>query len=189
MIDRSWLKTVIEGARLVVLSLESGGTDDSEVSEARILEQAGTRPPRSEAERLLLLGVTADVTNKRSAAKRGSEDVPFGAVVAFLNTNSRNPTLTRLGVARALGISESWLAHGLKQATGQSFKNHLNHIRVIDAERLLQHSDHSLKHVALTVGLRSESALSKLFRHRHNVTPGAWRRKTRMAQGTTQSES
>lgn len=183
MINRAWLKCVIEGARLILLLRQDSWTRSQDVSASQILERAGTRSPRSEAERLMLLGVTADVNNRRAMASRSTMDSAMGTVMPFIRTNSRDAVLTRSSAARALGMSESWLAHSLKRTTGKSFTDHLNEARLADAQRLLRFSEHSVKHVALTVGLRSESALSKLFKRGLGMSPSAWRQQARRAQG------
>jgi AraC-like DNA-binding protein len=126
VIDRVWLKALIEGALLVLW--EADACDDD-----------------------------------------------VGAVRGYLQRHSRNPALTRVAVARAIGRSESWLAHHLKQLTRRSFVDHLNDFRLTDAQRLLTHTTEGIKQIAHTVGCKRDSALTALFRNRLGVPPSAWR--------------
>ncbi len=173
MIDRAWMKTVIEAARSVLWSDEESA---SGISEDEFVEVTGVRPPRTEAERLLLIGVVSDMRNPQGGAlHRDRDERKVNAALVYLREHARDPRLTRSIVARKLGLSDSWLAHRLKQTTGQSFAEHVNNARFEDVCAQLRRSSHSIKHVALTAGFPSAGACSKQFQRRLGISPSRWR--------------
>jgi AraC-like DNA-binding protein len=170
VINRAWLKSVIEGALVLLWDAD---VPDHAISAASLLSRVGVEPPQSELERLLVLGVVADIIAKR----RTLDDVSRAArVSAYIHEQSRNPRLSRATVARALGLSDSWLAHNLKLETGRSFREHVIDCRLADALRLLTESASSVKEVAHTVGFPSDNALTSIVRKRLGMAPGEWRR-------------
>jgi len=133
----------------------------------------------------MLLGVVADIHDRLSATGRQS-DARLAAVLAYVRKQSRDRDLTRALVSRSLGLSEFWVAHHLKQATGRSFSGHVNDARMADALKLLDRHEEGVKRIALTVGYVSHHAFTRLFGQRFAMTPSLWRRAQgagRRAQG------
>ena len=182
MIDRAWMKTVIEAARSVLWGVEDS---TSGIWEDEFVEFAGVRPPRTEAERLLLIGVVSDMRNPQGGAQHHNrDDRKVNAALVYLREHARDPRLTRSIVARKLGLSDSWLAHRLKQTTGHSFDEHVNNTRFEDVCAQLRRSSHSIKHLALTAGFPSAGACSKQFQRRLGMSPSQWRTAERAGRRT-----
>ena len=55
----------------------------------------------------------------------------------------------------------------------------LTRLRMLHAEMLLRGTDLKLFTIALESGLGQDKNLIRLFRRKHNVSPGGWREKVR----------
>lgn len=174
MIDRRWLKSLIEAGRAHLLETDA---PLAAVDSAFLIRRAGVRSPLSEAERLLLLGLAADITEK--GARHHHADGHASAAtraLAHLRAHSRAPAISRSIVAETQRVSSSWLGHRLKQETGKSFTEHLTDARLTDARDQLGASGVSVKEAALIAGFPSANAFTKFFRRRYGMTPTAWRK-------------
>lgn len=170
MLDRLWVKALVEAARLVLWTHQASGVLTSQ----SLINHADVRAPRSEAERLMLLGIVSDIKDKMVSQAVGDRAV--ADIIAYLRAHSREQRLTRARVSRALDLSESWLAHRFKHETGVSFAAMLSEIRLADGVELLRKTDASIKEIALTIGFRDPGSFSRVFRARFNSAPAAWRR-------------
>lgn len=77
--------------------------------------------------------------------------------------------------ARALGYSVRTLTRACREMTGQSAKQLIDDRVVLEAKRLLVHTDLSSTAVGARVGLSSPTAFTKFFRTRTGKTPKAFR--------------
>jgi len=149
------------------------------VSPAELLALGGLRAPRSEAERLILLGVVTDIRQKL-VEQTGSDGGVIDDMVRYIREHSRNPELSRAAVARAHRRSDSWVAHRFKDAVGVSFAAFLSDLRLTDGADLLHSTTAPVKEIALTVGFKDVGTFPRLFKRRFHMSPTQWRR----AQGT-----
>ena len=174
MIDRLWLKLLVETGRSLLWQADCSAA--LTIESASLIRRARTRPPRSEAERLLLLGLVADIVEKSTRHREPDSPLSLGErAVLYVQAHSRDRGISRGLVAEALGVSSSWLGHHVKQDTGMSFIEHLTEARLTDARGQLCASAVSTKEAALTAGFPSANAFTKLFRRRYRMTPTAWR--------------
>jgi len=65
--------------------------------------------------------------------------------------------------ARTLNISTAYLNECVKNATGQSVSHHIQHRIVLEAKRLLYHSEKSVKEIAAELGYAEYNYFSRLF--------------------------
>jgi AraC-like DNA-binding protein len=171
MLDARWTKALVETARSV---LWDEGCEDPTGCADWLLQVGQLRPPRGEAERLILLGVVEDLRQKLMLSRAGHEP-RIAEVVAYVRAHGRDCRLTRARVAQALGLSDSWIAHRFKECVGLSFDQFVRNIRIADAAVLLESSDASVKHIALTVGFRDQGSFGRVFKARMGLSPVAWR--------------
>jgi len=178
MVDPIWTKHVIESARKVIWTASAA---QDPISPAVLLTLGGLRAPRSEAERLILLGVVTDIREKlvRQVAPK---DGAIGDIVRYVRQHSRKTSLSRACVARLHGRSDSWMAHRFKEAVGVSFAGFLSDLRLTDGADLLASTEASVKEIALAVGFKDVGTFPRLFKRRFHMSPTEWRR--RRAQGT-----
>jgi transcriptional regulator GlxA family with amidase domain len=171
MLDPVWTKHLIESARRVIWAARA---DREPVSPAALLKLGSMRVPRSEVERLILLGVVTDIRQKL-ARQTGSEGGAINDVIRYVSQYSRNPKLSRATVARAHRRSDSWVAHRFKAAVGASFAAYLSDLRVTDGADLLQSTNSPVKEIALTVGFNDVGSFPRLFKRRFEKSPTQWR--------------
>ena len=108
----------------------------------------------------------------------------------FLNTDKNNrivksaaeyiahhfsEDITLASVAEELHINASYLSMLFRQVTGVTFKEHLNRIRVEEAERLLSNTDYAIIEIAIACGYRDQSYFTKVFKKYTGLTPRQYR--------------
>lgn len=82
--------------------------------------------------------------------------------------------LTVPGIARALGVSTSTLAHRFREETGETVIQALQRVRLEQSLPYLSRGAR-IKEVAAAVGFASPFYYSKVFRDHQGLPPGAWR--------------
>lgn len=79
--------------------------------------------------------------------------------------------------AQKLNISTSYLNECIKNATGYTVSYHIQQRIVLEAKRLLYHSDKSVKEISAQLGFEDYPYFSKLFTRTAGMTPLAFRSK------------
>jgi AraC-like DNA-binding protein len=88
-------------------------------------------------------------------------------------------------LARRVGLSRSALAAKFTRLVGRPPLHYLAEVRLTKAAALLRTQPATLLEVARSVGYESEVALSKAFKRRFGVAPGAYRRGGRPVEVTS----
>ena len=78
-------------------------------------------------------------------------------------------------VSEELHVNPSYLSMLFKQVTGVTFKEHLNRIRIEEAERLLTNTDYPILEIAIACGYRDQSYFTKVFKKYTGLTPRQYR--------------
>jgi signal transduction histidine kinase/AraC-like DNA-binding protein/ABC-type branched-subunit amino acid transport system substrate-binding protein len=94
--------------------------------------------------------------------------------VAYLQQNYAT-ALTRPEVARALGVSDSYLGQVFRQELGLSPWEYLSRYRIRQAERLLLTTADSITSIALSVGFQDPAYFARVFRKWTGTSPSAFR--------------
>ncbi|WDF55916.1 AraC family transcriptional regulator [Mucilaginibacter sp. KACC 22063] len=81
--------------------------------------------------------------------------------------------------AEKLNLSATYLNECVKSVTGQPVSYHIQHRVILEAKRLLYHSDQSLKEVAAALGYDDYPYFSRLFTKVAGLAPLTFRRKNR----------
>ncbi len=85
--------------------------------------------------------------------------------------------VTIADVAKQLGMTELDVAKAVNDTYGCSFREHINRLRVHDAQELLVHyPEKPVAEVATMLGYRTEEEMASLFKQITNVTPSEWRK-------------
>jgi len=79
--------------------------------------------------------------------------------------------------AKTLNISTSYLNECVKDATGHSVSHHIQQRIILEAKRLLYHSQKSVKEIAAELGYDDYPYFSRLFTKAAGMTPLAFRNK------------
>lgn len=83
--------------------------------------------------------------------------------------------ITLASVAEVLHVNTSYLSMLFKQVTGTTFKEHLNRVRVEEAERLLANTDYPIIEIAIACGYSDQSYFTKVFKKYTGLTPRQYR--------------
>ncbi|MDJ1138522.1 helix-turn-helix transcriptional regulator [Streptomyces iconiensis] len=81
--------------------------------------------------------------------------------------------------AHALGYSPRTLSRATRAAAGLGAKEFVDRRVVLEARRLLAHTDNSASHIATHLGFADATNFSKFFHQRTGTTPGAFRASVR----------
>lgn len=101
----------------------------------------------------------------------------LGSVLEFLEEHSGRP-VTIAEIARLLPASPGYMQRLFKQATGQSFTEYVQNIRIMKSMELLQHSSLTIKEIAEKVGYRDLKFFYALFRKKTGQSPKQYRVKS-----------
>lgn len=96
------------------------------------------------------------------------------ASIAYLHQNYAQP-VTRQKIARAVGVSSSYLSRIFHQEVGLSVWDCLNRFRVLKARELLCNSTDSVTTIAAQVGFDDSAYFSRIFRKHTGQSPQAYR--------------
>ena len=78
-------------------------------------------------------------------------------------------------ISSMLGFNQSYFCRLFKSATGTTFTDYLNFVRVCKAEKLLSKNTGSITEIAEAVGFCSLSYFNRTFKRYKNCTPGYYR--------------
>jgi YesN/AraC family two-component response regulator len=95
-------------------------------------------------------------------------------VLSYVNANYAD-NLSLEEVSARLGFDHSYFCRVFKSATGATFTEYLNYVRVCKAEHMLQHSDDSIISISEAVGFSSVSYFNRVFKKYRNCSPRAFR--------------
>jgi len=142
---------------------------------ARLMAAPGRS--REGVERSLLTLILAEVADA-SVEHTPRPGGPGGMVTDALRYIERHGLgpLALGEVAAAVGRSEAHLTTALKRATGYSVVQWIIRRRMVEARRLLRHSEERVDVIAERVGYADPTHFIRLFRREHGKTPAAWRR-------------
>lgn len=84
--------------------------------------------------------------------------------------------ITLSGISAVQNLNPSYFCRLFKRASGSSFIDYLNFVRVCKSEKLLLGREESILSVAYDVGFSSVSYFNRIFKKYKNCTPSAYRR-------------
>lgn len=115
----------------------------------------------------------------------GAPPEPSDAFLRFRDAVERDFARTRRleDYAAALGYSVRTLSRATRAAAGVNAKDFIDRRVILEAKRLLAHSDHTAAQVAARLGFTSATNFSKYFHHRIGTTPIAFRAGVRAVLG------
>ncbi|MCD9023860.1 AraC family transcriptional regulator [Cohnella silvisoli] len=105
----------------------------------------------------------------------------LGSALEYMEDNYSRP-LTLAEIAKLLPASPSYMQRMFKQATGQSFTEYLQNIRMKKSTELLRHTTLTIKEIAEQVGYRDLKFFYALFRKKTGLSPRQYRNR---AHGST----
>jgi len=94
--------------------------------------------------------------------------------IQYIKENYQMPLTLEMAAGRMM-LNPSYFSTLFKQATGSSFKDYLNYIRIEESKRLLANTSFSVLDVALAVGFENQSYFAKVFKKYTGITPKQYR--------------
>lgn len=95
-------------------------------------------------------------------------------VLSYVNTNYAED-IKLAEVAAMLSFDESYFCRLFKNATGATFTEYLNFVRISKAEKLLKKTQKSILEISESVGFSSVSYFNRIFKKYHHVSPRTYR--------------
>lgn len=97
------------------------------------------------------------------------------AVVSRITDNIAEP-ITLAGVAAELGMSESRFSRFFRRATGNTFVDFVNRVRIHRACQLLMESERRITHICYEVGFNNVANFNRRFLEVKGMTPSDFRK-------------
>lgn len=121
----------------------------------------------------LLLGKLLPLlTHEEQKSPKGEE---LHRILTYLEKNFRE-NLTRYGIARDLGISESTLSHLFSSSLHITLPTYLNLLRLAEAQQLLTETSLPITAIVSTAGFPSLRTMNRVFRAGTGKSPSEYRR-------------
>ncbi len=95
-------------------------------------------------------------------------------ILSFINT-SYAENLSLDSVSAKLGFDQSYFCRIFKNATGATFTEYLNFVRICKAEKLLLKTRDSILEISEAVGFSSVSYFNRIFKKYRNCSPRTYR--------------
>jgi AraC-like DNA-binding protein len=105
------------------------------------------------------------------------DDPLIDAAIEF--TTPRIADVTLLEVCRSIGVSERVLRRRFTEVLGQSWRDYLQHARLLRAMNLLDSTDLTISQIAAEIGFGSASALARAFRGWTQESPSGYRARSK----------
>ena len=94
--------------------------------------------------------------------------------VHYISRNYALP-VTLESVAAHVHLNPSYFSTMFRQATGSTFKEYLNMVRIEESKRLLANTSYSVIDIAVATGFEDQSYFSKVFKKYTGLTPKQYR--------------
>ena len=102
-------------------------------------------------------------------------DITVAEARRYIDTNYNEP-LTLEGIANIFQLNPSYFSSKFKFVNGIGFKEYLNNVRIIHAEKLLLETDLSITEIAIKCGYETSNYFGDAFRRINNCSPSQFRK-------------
>lgn len=106
----------------------------------------------------------------------------INAILSRISENLSEP-ISAADMARELGMSESSFSRFFRRATGNTFTDFVNHVRVSRACQLLMESNLLITHIGYQVGFNNIANFNRRFLDIKGMTPSDYRRQAAIRFG------
>lgn len=147
---------------------------------ARVLDEYRQRKPAWDfAIKGALFSITAELCRQGAISSgEGTTTVDIEKIrpaLTFIEENYHRD-ITLEDVSAVQNLNPSYFCRIFKRASGQSFVDYLNFVRVCKSEKLLATGNDSIISVSYNVGFSSVSYFNRVFKKYKNCTPTAYRK-------------
>lgn len=121
-----------------------------------------------------LLGLLCDYcTDNSNSFVQGFEN--FDDVVNYVNLNFTK-NISSSSISRHFGYDESYFCRKFKKITGITVTNYIKTQRLEHARRLLEKTDESIRHIAISCGFIDAAYFTNCFKSMYSVSPTTYRK-------------
>lgn len=157
----NWLSTHVVAAYTLLRGNIVDSVDDIRSSFLSCANKKGS---------LEIANKVSDICPQGDKQKRLKNDI-----LAYLDLHYRDEDLNQTKVADEFHISNYTLSRIFKSQVGVGFAEYINSKRLETAKELLLTTDHSVKEIALIVGMTNEKYFFKVFKTSTGMTPTEFR--------------
>jgi len=126
-----------------------------------------------------LLVLSVRYLNRNSADTQESSGNVYNKVtdiIQYIHKHYHSADLSLQSISEVFYISPYYLSRIFKNATGFTYTEFLNHIRIQKAQNILRESDMKVIDIAGKVGFNSLTHFGRVFKESTNYTPSAYRK-------------
>lgn len=109
----------------------------------------------------------------RLAPRSASTDT-LQVILRYISEHYREP-ITRKGIAKAVGYSESHISHLFTEVLNVSLTDYITVLRMDEARQLLRDTDLPISRIAMMLGFSSIRSFNRFFAKEMNKTPTVYR--------------
>lgn len=102
-------------------------------------------------------------------------DIAVAEALRYIDSNYNEP-LTLDGIAELCQLNPSYFSSKFKSVNGVGFKEYLNNVRIIRAEKLLLETDMSITEIAMKCGYETSNYFGDAFRRINGCSPSQFRK-------------
>ena len=115
--------------------------------------------------------------NQMQSVDNDTQLEQINAIFSRISENLSVP-ISAADLAREFGMSESRFSRFFRRATGNTFTDFVNHVRVNRACQLLMRTDQLITHIGYEVGFNNLANFNRRFRDIKGMTPSDYRRQS-----------
>lgn len=121
---------------------------------------------------LLLLAKYPLISDSQSSMQGNNIDIY--RILTYMKQNIASVTLAEL--SEYFNYNQSYISRFIKKYTGQTFSQLIQHLKLKEAERLLQNTSLPAEQIAVKIGYSSKANFYRVFQMHHHMTPLEYRR-------------
>ena len=118
---------------------------------------------------LLIFASCYRLTNNQHIQTSESKSL-INNIILDIRQNYSSP-ITLDSVSEKYGYSPNYISKMIKKATGMTFKNYVNDIKLKTAYNLILYSDTPFKNIAFDVGYENYVSFHNIFIKKFNISP------------------
>lgn len=121
-----------------------------------------------------LLQIYRNIIQNTETVTQSGEGSYFDQVMKYLQEHYKEDIVFE-SIAEQIGISYSYIRKLVKEETGKSLIDNLNHNRIEEAKRLLLYSNLSVVQIAKEIGYRNIQSMNRFFKKYEGISPSDYR--------------
>jgi len=120
--------------------------------------------------------VTEMITLVRSVSELKKDSFPIVEIVKKIIMENKDADLSVKEIAQKAEVSEYYMMHQFKKATGTTITEYKRALKLANAKRLLINTNKSITEIAQECGFANSSYFSKMFQQSEHVLPSDYRK-------------